>query len=63
LDFKDKVVIVTGAARGIGAATAWAFARRGATAIIVDINGEGAEKVASDIKAKGLRRPGTLSLQ
>jgi 3-oxoacyl-[acyl-carrier protein] reductase len=53
LDFKDKVVIVTGAARGIGAATAWAFARRGATAIIVDINGEGAEKVASDIKAKG----------
>ena len=53
MDFKDKVVIVTGAARGIGAATAWAFTRRGATAIIVDINGEGAEKVASDIKTKG----------
>ena len=44
---------MTGAARGIGAATAWAFTRRGATAIIVDINGEGAEKVASDIKTKG----------
>ena len=53
MDFKDKVAIVTGAARGIGEATAWAFARRGATAIIVDINGEGAVKVASDIKAKG----------
>jgi NAD(P)-dependent dehydrogenase (short-subunit alcohol dehydrogenase family) len=53
LDFKDKVAIVTGAARGIGEATAWAFARRGATSVIVDINGEGAEKVAKDIQAKG----------
>lgn len=44
---------MTGAARGIGEATAWAFARRGATVIIVDINGEGAEKAASGIKAKG----------
>ena len=54
LDFKDKVAIVTGAARGIGEATAWAFANRGAIAVIVDINGEGAEKVVSDIKGKGL---------
>ncbi len=54
MDFKDKVAIVTGAARGIGEATAWAFARRGATSVIVDINGEGAEKVAKDIQAKGL---------
>jgi 3-oxoacyl-[acyl-carrier protein] reductase len=54
MEFKDKVAIVTGAARGIGEATAWAFARRGATAVIVDINGEGAKKVAKDIQAKGL---------
>jgi 3-oxoacyl-[acyl-carrier protein] reductase len=53
LEFKDQVAIVTGAARGIGAATAWAFAKRGATAVIVDINGEGAIKVAADIQAKG----------
>jgi len=54
LEFKDKVAIVTGAARGIGAATAWAFARRGAISVIVDINGEGAKKVAADIQAAGL---------
>ncbi len=53
MDFKDRVAIVTGAARGIGEATAWAFAKRGATSVIVDINGEGAEKVASEIRAKG----------
>jgi len=49
------VAIVTGAARGIGAATAWAFAKRGATAVVVDINGKGAEKVASEIQAKGFK--------
>ena len=48
------MVIITGAARGIGAATAWAFSKRGATAVIVDINGEGAERVASEINEKGL---------
>ncbi len=53
MDFKDKVAIITGGARGIGATTCWAFAKRGATAIVVDINGEGAEKVAADIRAKG----------
>lgn len=53
MGFKNKVAIVTGSARGIGEATAWAFAKRGATAVIVDINGEGAEKVAADIRAKG----------
>ena len=47
------MAIVTGAARGIGAAAAWAFAKRGATAVIVDINGEGAKKVAADIQTKG----------
>src|ERR1051326_8933967 len=34
MDFKDKVVVVTGGSRGIGRACAVAFARRGATVVI-----------------------------
>lgn len=36
--FKDKVVIVTGAAFGIGRATALAFAKRGARLLLADVS-------------------------
>jgi NAD(P)-dependent dehydrogenase (short-subunit alcohol dehydrogenase family) len=46
---KDKVAVVTGGASGIGEAAARALAREGACVAILDINGEGAERVASQI--------------
>lgn len=46
----EKVAIVTGAASGIGQATAYALMREGASIVIDDINEEGAKKVATDIK-------------
>ncbi len=49
----DKVAIVTGAASGIGAATARTFAREGARVCVADLNGEGAEIVAKEIAAAG----------
>jgi NADP-dependent 3-hydroxy acid dehydrogenase YdfG len=44
-----KVVVVTGGAAGIGRATAVAFARRGASVVIGDSDGAGAEVIAASI--------------
>ena len=46
---KDKVAIVTGAASGMGAATARLFAREGAFVILTDMNDEDGQKVAREI--------------
>ncbi len=51
--FHGKVAIVTGAASGIGRATALAFAREGARVACADINAEGAEDTARAIGAEG----------
>ena len=44
LDFTGKVVLITGAATGIGRAVALAFARHGAQLSIGDINRDAAEQ-------------------
>jgi NAD(P)-dependent dehydrogenase (short-subunit alcohol dehydrogenase family) len=51
--FDGKVVIVTGAAQGIGAAYAEALAGSGASAVVADINEDGARRVAEKINAAG----------
>ena len=51
MDFSGKVVLITGAASGMGAATAHEFAGAGAHVIIVDLNTEGAARVAKEIEA------------
>jgi len=51
--FKDQVVMVTGAARGIGAATARAFGREGARVAVLDIDAPGAQAVADETKRLG----------
>ena len=52
-DFRDKVVVITGAGSGIGRATALAFAREGSKLHISDINRERIEKVAQEIRDLG----------
>jgi 3-oxoacyl-[acyl-carrier protein] reductase len=50
---KAKVVIVTGAATGIGRATALRFAREGARVAAWDVNAEGADALALALTAAG----------
>lgn len=49
---KDKVAIITGAARGIGREIAITLADAGATIMVADINLEGANKVVEEITNK-----------
>ena len=49
-----RVALVTGAARGIGAATAQELASKGHIVIITDISANG-EKTAQEMRAAGLQ--------
>lgn len=50
-ELNDQVVVITGAARGIGYAIAEAFTKANATVIIIDIAAEVVEKAVSGLKA------------
>jgi NAD(P)-dependent dehydrogenase (short-subunit alcohol dehydrogenase family) len=60
-DFKDKVVVITGAGGGLGKSHALEFARRGAKVVVNDLGGSGngvgssdmADQVVEEIKAAG----------
>ncbi len=48
--FQNRTIIITGAASGIGRATAEIFAREGANVIATDINRDGAEETATAVR-------------
>ena len=50
---KDKVAIVTGAAKGIGLAIAERYAQEGAKVVVVDIDAEGCNAAADHINITG----------
>ena len=52
-DLRAKSCLITGAASGIGRATAIAAAGQGAELFLTDRNGEGLERVAAEIRDAG----------
>ncbi len=58
--FAGKTILITGAASGIGRATALIFAREGANVVCADLNEKGAREVAAEVKRKG---SGALALE
>jgi 3-oxoacyl-[acyl-carrier protein] reductase len=50
---KNKVCIVTGAAQGIGLATALKFAEEGATVVVCDLKPEGVDAAVAMVRARG----------
>src|SRR4051794_9034103 len=52
-DFKGQVALVTGAAKGMGLATARMFAESGAAVVVADLDGDLAAKEAERIVVEG----------
>ena len=57
-ELDDRVAVITGAARGIGAVTATLLAERGATVVLLDRDAGGVETAATAIGAAGGRALG-----
>ena len=53
--FSGKVAVVTGAASGLGRATALAYAREGADVMLLDIDGPGLEATEGEVRAIGVK--------
>jgi len=51
--FAGKTILITGAASGIGRATAAIFAREGANVVAADLNEAGAKETAAQVNEKG----------
>jgi NAD(P)-dependent dehydrogenase (short-subunit alcohol dehydrogenase family) len=58
ISFEHQVALVTGAASGIGLATAQAFAKAGAAVAIADVNGAAARAAAAELDAAGFKAIG-----
>jgi len=59
--FDGKVALVTGAARGIGRATATRLATEGATVVVNDVNAAGIDEVVAALGGQGVAGPADVT--
>jgi NAD(P)-dependent dehydrogenase (short-subunit alcohol dehydrogenase family)/pimeloyl-ACP methyl ester carboxylesterase len=52
-DFAGHLIVITGAAKGIGRATALEFARHGADVLVADVDGAGAKQTVEEVTSLG----------
>jgi all-trans-retinol dehydrogenase (NAD+) len=57
---KDKLILITGGASGIGRLMAFDFARRGGRIVVWDLNPRALEQLEEDAKAEGLAITGMI---
>ena len=55
MELNGKVALITGGAQGIGRIICEELAEQGAHVILGDVNLEGAEKTAGELKEKGVK--------
>ncbi|MCL6571684.1 MAG: glucose 1-dehydrogenase [Bacillus sp. (in: Bacteria)] len=53
MDFSNKVIIVTGAANGIGRGVSSAYAKKGAKVVMADVDFDAGTKTAAEIRNRG----------
>jgi len=58
MDLKDKVVVITGAGRGLGRGMATSFARKGANVAVVDLNEADIEQTVALCSELGVKSKG-----
>ncbi len=58
MKLKNKVSIITGAAQGIGLATALKFAEEGSTVVICDLKHDGVDAAVAMVRARGAQAQG-----
>ena len=58
MELENRVAIITGGARGIGAAIAELFVERGAAVVLADVNKQTVDETAARLKSKGARALG-----
>ena len=55
MSYKDKTVVITGAASGMGLCAAQTLARQGASVVLCDVNAEALEKIVTELQKEGLK--------